>query len=109
MSKEEVLSALETTFNDPGSFKSGEYLEEHVLLYARQFLHTDRLGLVDALCSWIILKNEPRTMLAVRIAKELGLQELRQVIEMLRHEVAAGKVFPKYYLRDLDEALSTLV
>jgi hypothetical protein len=109
MSKQEVLSVLETAVNDPGSFKSGEYLDDHVLLYARRFLHTDRLGLIDALSKWVSLKNEPRTMLAIRAAKELDLRELRRVIETLRQEVAAGKVFPKFYLRDIDEVLNSLV
>jgi hypothetical protein len=109
MSKQEVLSVLETAINDPGSFKSGEYLDDHVLLYASQFLHTDRLGLIEALCKWVNLKNEPRTMLAIRAAKELDLRELRRVIETLRHEVATGQIFPKFYLRDIDEALSSLV
>ncbi len=109
MSEQEVLSVLETAINDPGSFKSGEYLDNHVLLCARQFLHTDRPGLIDALRKWVRLKNEPRTMLAIRVAKELDLRELRGVIQMLRQEVATGKVFPKFYLRDIDESLGNLM
>ena len=108
MSEREVLSVLETAINDPGSVKSGEYLDDHILLYAREFLHTDRIGLIDALSKWVKMKNEPRTMLAIRAAKELNLRELRRVIETLRHEVATGKVFPKFYLRDVDETLSSL-
>jgi hypothetical protein len=108
MSKKEVLAAFETVITDPGSIKSGEYLEDHILSYAKKFLDIDRLGLIGALCEWIYFRSEPRTMLAVRVAKELGLREVSQVIEVLRREVAAGKVFPSFYLRDIDDALSSL-
>jgi hypothetical protein len=109
MSKDNILPILETAMNDPGSFKSGEYLEEHVLTDARKFLVSDRIGLVEALCEWVSLKSEPQTMLAISVAKELNLREMRQVIEDLRQEVSVGKVFPKFYLRDIDEALSILL
>jgi hypothetical protein len=108
MSKQDVLAVLETDMNDPGSLKSGEYLESHILLHAKQFLRTDRLGLIDALSEWISLKSEPRTMLAIRAAQELDLKEMRQIIESLRKEVAVGRVFPRFYLRDIDDVLSSL-
>jgi|SRR5687768_5758571 hypothetical protein len=108
MSKDDVLAVFETALTDPGSYKSGEYLQEHVLIYAKKFLISDRVGLIGALCEWISLKSEPLTMLSVRIAKELNLYEMNQVIEDLRQEVSSGKVFPWYYLCYIDEALSSL-
>jgi hypothetical protein len=109
MSKNNILPILETAMNDPGSFKSGEYLEEHILTDARKFLVSDRIGLIEALCEWISMKSEPQTMLAISIAKELNLREMRQAIVELRQEISIGKVFPKFYLRDIDEALSILL
>jgi hypothetical protein len=109
MSKNNILAVLETAMNNPGSFKSGEYLEEHVLSNAKKLLLNDRVGLIEALCEWVSLKSEPQTMLAISVAKELNLREMRQVIEDLRQEVFAGKIFPKFYLRDIDEALSILL
>ena len=109
MSKIDFLDVLQTAVNDPGSFKSGECLEEHVLGNARKFLVSDWVGLIEALCEWISMKREPQTMLAISVAKELKLREIRYVIEDLRQEVSVGKVFPKFYLRDIDEALSILL
>ena len=109
MPKDGVLASLETAMSDPGSFKSGEYLEEHVSLYAKQFLQTDRLGLIEALREWIILKREPQMMLAVRLAKDLGLNEMYQDIETLRQELSVKSEYPRFYLRDIDEVLNSLL
>jgi hypothetical protein len=108
MSKYDVLTALETDMNDLGSYKSGEYLEEHVLMHARYFLPGDRSGLVEAMREWINLRSEPRTMLAVKIADELGLREMISDIEALRREIASAKIFPSFYLHDIDNALNSL-
>ena len=109
MSKADVLAALETDMNDPGAYKSGEYLEEHVLMHAQWFLPVDRSGLIEALREWLSLRSEPRTMLAVKIALELGLKEIRSDIEALRLEVASGKIFPIFYLNDIDYVLNGLL
>lgn len=109
MSKEEILLILEGDINNPGSSKSGEYLEEHVLRHSAEIVQTDRQGLVEALKEWIEAKEEPRTMLAVRIARKLGLLELIPQIKDLREEIAHGGVFPKFYLRYIDEALNVLM
>lgn len=108
MSKEDVLAILESDISNPGSYKSGEYLEEHVLEHAVDILHKDKQGLIEALKDWIEAQSEPRTMLAVRVAKNLGLVELIPQILELRREIDSGKVFPKFYLRYIDEALNIL-
>lgn len=105
MGKEEILTILESDVQDPGSYKSGEYLEEHALRHASYIVETDRQGLVEALTEWINAKTEPRTMLAVTIAQKLKLKELMNPIRMLRNEIAHGNVFPSFYLRYIDEAL----
>jgi hypothetical protein len=108
MSKDDVLTAFETDMSDPGSYKSGEYLEEHILIRASNALLTDRSGLVAALQEWLSLRDEPRTMLAVTMARKLTLQELKADIEALRKEVSEGRVFPHYYLRKIDATLEAL-
>jgi hypothetical protein len=108
MSKSDILAALETDMNDPGAYKSGEYLEAHVFMHARRFLPVDRFGLIEALREWISSRSEPRTMLAVKIAYELGLKEMRLDIEALRREIASHKIFPSFYLREIDDVLSSL-
>lgn len=47
-------------------------------------------------------------MLAVRIARKLGLLELIPQIKDLRDEIARGDLFPRFYLRYTDEALKIL-
>jgi len=108
MSKEDVLAILESDISDPGSYKSGEYLEEHALRHSVKILQTDKQGLIEALRDWIGTQSEPRTMLAVRVAKNLGLVELIPQILELKHEIDSGRVFPKFYLRYMDEALTEL-
>ena len=108
MSREDILAVLETDMTDPGAWKSGEYLEEHVLAHAKQSLVVDRLGLVGALREWLGTRGEPRTMLAVSVAQELSLKELRPDIEILKREIVDHNIFPSFYLRDIDRALEML-
>lgn len=108
MSKDEVLAGLETDMDDPGAEKSGEYLRKHIIERSRRLLMTDRRGLVEALLEWLSLRSEPRTMLAVRVACELRLSELRPEITILREDIAMGRFFPGYYLRWVDDALDAL-
>lgn len=103
-----MLVLLENDFRNPSSIKSGEHLADMVLKHTKAIVANDRKSLVGALQEWIREESEPKTMLAVRVAKELGLVELRTEISELRNLVADGKVFPKFYLRYFDEALSNM-
>jgi|SRR5689334_17633803 len=109
MTKSFVLSRLEACIDDPGSLKSGEYLREEILDEARRIQDPDREFLVDVLRDWLQLRSEPRTMVAVDIAKVLALGGLKDDIQALRDDIVAGKAFSPYYLRWIDEALSSLV
>lgn len=108
MSKENVLKEFETDFTDPGSVKSGEYLESHVLARARTIIEKDRAGLIAALEEWLEMNNEPKTMLAVKVANEMRLKELIPSIEKLRERIESGKAFFPFYMRWVDEALDSL-
>lgn len=109
MAKSDVLSAFQSDLDNPGSLKSGEYLEEQILKTVRCALRAgDRDGVIDALREWLSLGREPETMLAVTAAKQEQLTELVPEIKTLRTDVQAGRVFPIFYLRWIDEALDAL-
>lgn len=108
MSKESTLKILENDISDPSSYKSGEYLEELAFRDLCENMNNDREGIVGALQEWIQVKAEPRTMLAVRLAKNLGIIELIPQLQELRKEIDNGKVFLRFYLRYVDEALTVL-
>jgi len=108
MSKNSILAELRSALNDPGAQKSGEYLQEHVARQLRRSIGHDRLGVVQALESWLETREEPQTMLAVRMAAEFEIQELRQPIEQLAREIETGDAFLPYYKRWTDEALEKL-
>ena len=108
MSKEMVLSIMENDMLAPAAYKSGEYLEEHVFNHLIVILQTDREGIIGALQEWIGTKTEPRTMLAVRLATKLGIEELVPLLLDLRDEIKSGKVFIEFYLKYINEALLEL-
>ena len=108
MAKNDILELFETDMTDPGSWKSGEYLKDHVLQHATNVLSNDRDGLIDALHEWLKARSEPRTTIAVTVARKLGLKELRPDIEELRRDVDNGQYFPRFYLENIDATLKSL-
>lgn len=99
---------LQTALDDPGAFKSGEYLYQHIIKYADQALQIDKEGLINALRQWIALKKEPETMLAARVAKTLILKELLSKILKLREEILSGEHFPCFYIEKIDKVIDKL-
>lgn len=108
MTKEDVLRLFETDLSDPGSYKSGEYLRDHVMTHAKAILADNRESLIEALRQWIESRSEPRTMVAVSIARRLGLTELREDVTSLKCDVEAGKYFPSFYIGTINRALKAL-
>lgn len=108
METNEVLGLLENELFDPGGLKSGEYLEEHVRRRSASIVRSDRQGLIEALRYWIETRSEPRTMLAVSVAKDLGLVELTPDIRQLKKDIEHRGVFPAFYVREVVQALSAL-
>ena len=47
MMREDVIVIFESALSDPGSFKSGEYLETHILTKAKRIFQRDRAGLIE--------------------------------------------------------------
>jgi hypothetical protein len=109
MGKHEVLTHLGTALSDPGSLKSGEYLLRQAVARAKGALgEGDRTGLIEALREWLAEYSEPRTMLAVDLAKELRLVELRPDLENLRTAIVENRAFRAFYVRRVDAALLVL-
>jgi len=108
MTKEEIENAFETDFTNPSSIKSGEYLVDNVLSRARKLEHEHKSELVEVLRSWIQQRTEPRTMLAVTIAGELRLTELRTELDTLTAAVKSGECFLPFYLRQIERALTSM-
>ena len=108
MEKEDIIAAFETEFQDPGAIKSGEYLEDHVLDVAKSIINKNRSGLVEVMREWIELRVEPKTMLAVAVAGNLGLAELRDDIAVLRKDIEQRKCFMPWYVQRIDNALSRI-
>lgn len=108
MNKEDILISLENVISDPGSYKSGEYLEERIFKFLLGIKESKKQEIVEVLQEWIETQSEPRTMLAVRLARELLITELIPQIKELRHKINNGKVFPRFYLKYIDEALTEL-
>ena len=108
MDQNDVRAAFETDFADRGALKSGEYLEEHIVERARRMATNHRLALIEVLREWLLLREEPKTMIAVAVVRELRVIELRKEVMDLKKEVEAGKVFRLWYARNIDKAISVL-
>lgn len=88
---------VQTDFSNPGSEKSGEYLqaqiEKRVSIYISQ---GQGVQVVDVLRKWI-LQREHLAMIAITIAKTHSFSVLIPEIDQLNNDVLAGKVFHTYY------------
>lgn len=101
----QILDAEVATFP---SRASGEQLYEHLNMIAARYAKSERLSLVAALTSWLQLRSEPRTMIAVDIAGKLHLNELRAEIEKLLVEVEQGRAFMPFYARPIKIVLAMI-
>jgi hypothetical protein len=108
MTKDDVLRILETDFTDPGSYKSGEYLAEHIFWHIGLLIQNERQYIIEILNDWLNLRIEPHTMLAVRTADKFDVSELVPQIKALKHEIENGNSFPRYYIQRIDKALMKL-
>ena len=91
MSKEAVLTELETQLANPAFQKDGNLLSDQLVSSGRRLLESDRRGLVDALREWLEARDMTRTLQAVILVTDLPLGELRPLVAELREEVRAGK------------------
>ncbi len=92
--------------------RSGEELYRYLVAITRDVASDARAELVDALEGWLRGESEPRTMLALDLAVEHGLTEMRAAIAALLDRIIAGVAFrpplQRYYRQRVEEALRKL-
>ena len=100
---------FQTALTNPGSMKSGEYLQDLIVEIVERVLRTGQYHeLVASVKEWLLLRKDPETMLAVDAARAGRLTELIPEIASLRVEVQAGRVLWKQYVPRIDDALTAL-
>lgn len=87
---------------------SGEDFYGFMIKLVGDAVAEERAALVGALTTWLRMRKEPKTMVAVEIAAVYHLHELRQEIERLLGDVKSGVSFKPYYARGIIEALARI-
>jgi hypothetical protein len=107
MNKLEILKWLEGEIEGYPERTTGNECADYVVRLAGRIVESDRNALIEAMHEWIV-QREKRTLLAVRIAAEYKLLELKPDIEGLLENVQTGKVFSPYYQEFLVPALERM-
>lgn len=92
---------------------SGEDGYRFLLRIIRRYVDSARQPLVEVMKEWLRLRAEPKTMLAVKLAADLQLGELRSEVEELLRDVESGvtafnPALKGYYARRITDALSRI-
>lgn len=104
----DILQLLNDEIADFPNRASGEQLYEQINKIAAAYVIEKRQELVFALMEWLLLRSEPKTMLAVDIAGNLHLTELRSALEELLLDVEEGKAFKSYYSKPIKRTLTAM-
>ena len=104
----EILADFRSALHLPGVEKSGNILADELKRRAQRYLEKDRVGLVDAVEEWLEARDELLTVQAAILVREFRLVELRDKLEGIRDEVAAGAILRRSYLWLFDRALESL-
>ena len=107
MTKREILEWLEGEVQSYPERTTGNECEDHIVRLAGRVVESDRSELAEAMREWIDQRGK-RTLLAVRIAAEHKLRELKPDIQRLLEDVRAGKVFSPYYEEFIAPALKRI-
>ena len=107
MTKREILEWLEGEVQGYPERATGNKCEDHIIRLAGRVVESDRSELAEAIREWIEQRDK-RTLLAVRIAAEHKLLELKPDIQRLLDDVHAGKVFLPYYEEFIAPALKRM-
>lgn len=86
---------------------TGNECGEFIIRLARRVVDSDRNALTDALREWITQRGD-RTLLALNIAADLKLRELKPDIQRLLDDVRTGKAFRPYYEEFIGPALERI-
>lgn len=112
MTVDQMLNWLNDELRNFPDRRSGEEFYRYLVAQTRDPASTARAELVGALEEWLRGESEPRTMLALDLAVEHGLTEMRAEIEVLLHRVVGDTAFRRalrpYYRKRIEEALRRL-
>ena len=108
MTKKEMLLLFKKYYDDPIFERDGTYYCEVVMKRCKSLVKKDRKVLIEILIDWINMRKDPDTMLAIEIAEELKLIELKSYIMKLGKEISDGRLFYNYYLSDINSALNSI-
>jgi hypothetical protein len=103
-----ILDHLEGLVGSHPDRTSGEDLYAFVRGCSKPLIERDRDAFLGAMRVWLSLRSEPRTMLAIDLAAEYFLWELRPEVEALLAEVEAGNAFLPHYAEPIGNALAVI-
>lgn len=108
MMNESLKETLDYAVENFPSRASGEDLYEYINKLAIKLILKSRPEFIVVMIHWIQLRSEPKTMLAVDIAGNNQLGELRGSIEELLKDVNEGKAFKPFYEKPITKALERI-
>jgi hypothetical protein len=85
---------------------SGEQGYEYMNNIVARYAVSEREELIAARKEWLLLRSEPKTMLAVDIAGKQHLRELLPELQQFLADVEQGKAFKPFYARPIQKAIS---
>lgn len=108
MSSNPVLDQLNSEVAAFPARASGEELYDYIRRLSGRILSKNRAELAAAMVDWLELRSEPKTMLAVQIASDLRLAELKPALESFLNDVREGRIFLPYYAKAIEATLQKL-
>jgi hypothetical protein len=108
MSKEEVLAEFDRDITNQGYKPDGNIIYRIIFQHAAQLILTDRLGVIDALRYWLLLRDDPFTVFAINLIQDLVIKELKPDLEKLRNDIESRNTLLPYYNEWVDRALKAI-
>jgi len=104
----ELLQILDAEVAGFPSRASGEQGYEYINKIAARYVASERQELIAALKKWLLLRSEPKTMIAVDIIGKQHLSELRSELQILLVDVEQGTAFKPFYARPIKAVLALI-
>jgi len=104
----DILKWLDSEVDSFPERASGEEFYEYFEKIAERAIEEDRNSFVDAMMQWLLLRAEPKTMIAVEMVGKYRVFELKEELEKLLSDVITGKVFKLFYERPIKRSLDKL-
>jgi hypothetical protein len=107
MTKQEIIEWLDGEVEGYPPRATGNECGQFVTRLAARVVESDRNELVAAMREWITQRDK-RTLLAMNIAVDLKLLELKPDIQRLLEDVRANRAFSPYYEEFITPALKRI-